>query len=572
MSKTETLNALLFDTRSIQKYIFSSNRMRTNIGASYIVDKVFTEILIDEVLKDFFPEENFPTDEYGWNIDEDGLETWHDMKKCSVAYVGGGNALILFRQDSDDVRTEIVKKFSRKLLAKRPGLKIGAAQGTLTITDGKLNQDDIDNLYKNLKETQNKIFPSVNVPYTGLTLTSDIDGETANFCDTKNIVRPKSGEVRFYSQETAVKSDNSGKADKDLKKRFKDIFIVKNFDVHIDGYDFPHEIDKLGQVENENYFAIVHVDGNNMGVKFRECETLTDRRILSREIRRKTEGAFAELLRKIILAVEEKIFADSLKLTENYLPIRPLIIGGDDVTFICPAKTAILFTKTLVEFLDATTPENAPEHLTREVARKIDCCAGIAILPTAYPFFRGYQLAEQLCDSAKSEMRRLQSEKNKSGEVKDGEKIYPSSWLDFAILHGEQSPTLKQIRETDSQGALGSLHFAPYRIANEDATHKSERRKNIENLLETVKQISDMSHGKMKELRGVLARGEDDIKRFKAQLAHQNQKIPVVPDWEDFLKENLFGGEKNPQTPYVDAIELTDFYDWKVAEKWLNLK
>ena len=220
-----------------------------------------------------------------------------------------------------------------------------------------------------------------------------------------------------------------------------------------------------------------------------------------------------------------------------------------------------------MEILDANAPENSPEHLTQTVSKKIDCCAGISILPTAYPFFRGYQLAEQLCDSAKSEMRRLNAEKNK-----DEEKIYPSSWLDFVILHGEQSPTLKQIRETDSQGALGSLHFAPYRIANEDATHKSERRKNIENLLSAVAQFSEMPHGKIKELRGVLARGEDDIRRFKAQFEHQKQKFPVVPDWEDYLKENLFSGEKIPQTPYVDAIELTDFYDWRAAEKWLNLK
>ena len=59
MGDIKILNALLFDTRSIQKYIFSSNRLSTNIGASFIVDKVFTEILVGEVLTKFFPAENF---------------------------------------------------------------------------------------------------------------------------------------------------------------------------------------------------------------------------------------------------------------------------------------------------------------------------------------------------------------------------------------------------------------------------------------------------------------------------------------------------------------------------------
>lgn len=549
------LDALLFDTRSIQKYIFSGNLLSTNIGASFIVDKVFTEILVGEVLTEFFPQEkeNFSTVDTVWNIAEDNLETWTDMKECSVAYIGGGNALILFKKNGVDVRKKIVEEFTRKLLAKRPGLRVGAAQGELTITGGKLNQENIDDLYKKLKETQNKIFPVVNVPYTGLTLSSDIDGESANFCDTRNVVRKyESIEIRFFSQETAVKSDKAFDANKDLQARFKKIFTVKNFDLDIEKYTFPLKIDELGQREKENYFSIVHVDGNNMGNKFRECKTLTDRRILSREIKRKTEGAFADLLRKIILAVEENIFDDVLSLNKNFLPIRPLIIGGDDVTFICPANVAILFTKTLMENLSSLTPENSPENLTQESSRQMDCCAGIAILPTAYPFFRGYTLAEQVCDSAKAEMRR--------------QKDSASSWLDFAILHGEQAPSLKQIRENDYSGSLGSLHFGPYTLAE----NKIAPKKNIENLLSATKQFSEMPRGKVKELRAVIARGEDDIARFLAQLDHQNQKLPKIADWENYLQKNLFS-RKN-QTPYVDAIELMDFYDWEVAENWQNLK
>ena len=554
MNDTKSLNALLFDTRSIQKYIFSGNRLSTNIGASFIVDKVFSEILVGEVLTKFFPEENFSAADNVWNFAEDNLETWTNMKKCSVAYIGGGNALILFNPNEVDERKKIVEEFTRKLLAERPGLKVGAAQGELTVTDGKLNQKNLDDLYKKLKENQNKIFPVVNVPYTGLTLSSDIDGEVANFCDTENIINKEGGEVRFFSQETAIKSDLAFAANKNLKDRFKKIFAVKNFGFDIENYDFPLKVDSLGQKEKENYFAIVHVDGNNMGVKFRDCETLTDRRKLSREIKRKTEGAFADLLRKIILAVEENIFGDKLNLKKNFLPIRPLIIGGDDVTFICPANMAILFTKTLMESLSSLTPKDSPENLTQKVSRQMDCCGGIAILPTAYPFFRGYQLAEQLCDSAKSEMRR--------------EKDSASSWLDFAILHGEQAPSLNQIRQNDYRGALGDLHFGPYTLTEK----KSSRRKNIENLLSATKQFSEMPRGKIKELRGVLARGEDDILKFLAQLSHQDQELPKIPDWENYLQKNLFSGEKNSQTPYIDAIELLDFYDWEVAENWQNLK
>ena len=390
-----------------------------------------------------------------------------------------------------------------------------------------------------------------------MTLNCEVNGETANFYGRI------SGDKKFYSQETAVKAQIADAANKNLRARFNEIFALKNFDAQID-FDFPSEVDKLGQKEGENYFAIVHVDGNNMGLKFRTCKSLTERRKLSREIRRKTEGAFADLLAKIIRMKRDNLFGDALKLEGNFLPIRPLIIGGDDVTFLCPANMAILFTKTLIEILDAETSTDAPEHLTEKISRHMDACAGIAILPTKYPFFRGYELAEQLCDAAKKSMRELKAPEG-------------SSWLDFAILHGEQAPTLEQIRATEYRGARGNLHFGPYRLCNA-ADFKRDRLHNIENLISCTTQFltgrkknpPTMANNKVKELRGVLQRGEDDTAKFLRQLHYQKQDLPEVPDWDNFKREeNLLwhGGA----TPYVDAIELADFYDEEAARQWQNL-
>lgn len=547
MASTKKYNALLFDTRSIQRYIYSGNLLRTNIGASYIVDRIFYDVLV-ETLGGIFPAEDFSyAADTAWDDSKDADETWERMKDCCVAYVGGGNALILFDAEKSDRRREVVQEFTLKLLTTRPGLKVGVAFGELNIIGGKLNQADVDALYAELKSNQNKIFPAVNVPYSGLTLSCEINGETADYCDTRGLVKPD-GEVRFYSMETAVKAEMSVAANENLKARFDKIFELKNSSVRMTDFEFPTKVDELGQKVGENYFAIVHVDGNNMGLKFSTCENLTDRRRLSREIRRKTEGAFADLLLKIIAAKAE-VFGDALKFTdEKVLPIRPLIIGGDDVTFICPANMAIMFTKTLMESLDAETPEGTPEKLTLGAARRMDCCAGVAILPTAYPFFRGYKLAEQLCDEAKKFMRT--------------EKV-ASSWLDFAILHGEQAPTLQQIRQREYTGARGNLHFGAYRVGN-----KTKARENLENLLECTTKFFELPRGKVKELRGVLQRGKDDTARFVRQLEYQKQEIPKVAQWEGIFTDELWSAEKLSRTPYVDAIELMDFYSPEVAKKW----
>ena len=538
----KVFNALLFETQSIKKYVYSGNRLATTIGAAYIADRIFFDVLIDDVLKKIFPDEDFPAADDFWDISKDAATPWENMKSCCVAYVGGGNALLLFKPAAEDKRVEVVKNFTRKLLVARPGLKICAALGELELRDGKINRD-IDELYRRLKENQNNIFPAVNVPCTGLTLSCEVDGEAANFYDKDA--------KKFYSQETAAKIKFADDANKNFRTRFEKIFATKNFSAQIN-FAFPSEIERLGQKAGKNFFAIVHVNGNNTALKFQACKNLSERRKFSREIRRKTEGAFADLLAKIIRMKRENLFGDALNLKGIFLPIRPLIVGDAVITFLCPANMAIIFTKTLVENLDA--------------------CAGIAILPTKYPFSRGFELAEQLCDAAKKSMRKLlppdfYSKENFSAE----DFLRGSSWLDFAILHGEQAPTLEQFFATEYSGARGNLHFGAYRLGNSAAEFKRDRLHNIENLISCTEQFPHvMANNKIKELRGILQRGKDDTAKFLRQLHYQNQDLPEVPDWDNFKREeNLLWHDG--ATPYTDAIELIKFYDEEAARQWKKL-
>lgn len=161
---TEKFNALMFDNRSIQKYIYSGNLLWTNISASYIVDRIFFDILVDTLQK-IFPNENFSSaQDTAWDSSQDKIPAWTIMKNCCVAYIGGGNAFIWFDATKEDKRREVVQKFTMKLLETRPGLKVGVAFGELNIIDGEIKQDDMSALYTELKKNQNNIFPAVNVP------------------------------------------------------------------------------------------------------------------------------------------------------------------------------------------------------------------------------------------------------------------------------------------------------------------------------------------------------------------------------------------------------------------------
>ena len=44
------VGAIFLDTRSIQKYVFASNKLKTNAGASYLVDSIFSDLMENHVL------------------------------------------------------------------------------------------------------------------------------------------------------------------------------------------------------------------------------------------------------------------------------------------------------------------------------------------------------------------------------------------------------------------------------------------------------------------------------------------------------------------------------------------
>ncbi len=561
------LQAILFDTRSIQKYIFASNRLKTNIGASFLVESAFSRELM-HVLHEIFGEGE--VDGTTWREVES--PDWTQMeKKCRIGYIGGGNALVLFREETaDEELVGVIRAFTKRLLWKSPGLRTGAARGELVLeadgsyrvtrvklADGREEEiDDLTHLVRKLKAQQNLFFPNVSLPYTGLTLLCEASAETANAYDVDDVRK----ESRFLSWEVKCKLLAARKkegiiapAEEELLNKLRGVLTPKSLEREglppsdaaavrlgelagkLQKYAFPAEFEKLGQRETEDYMAIVHIDGNNMGEKFRNCDTLTKRKNMSLAVYRKTILAFSLLLDDIIddyPALQAHLSLEEAEDGKKLLPIRPIVLGGDDMTFVCTAKYALSFTRKIMGEMNRLG---------------IDSCGGISILPTAYPFFRGYEIAEQLCGAAKSKMRAMR---------RDGS----SCWLDFAILHGEQPPTLEQIRAQQYSGKCGAMHFGPYRVDG-DASEPAH----IGNLAEAVRQLVQgegrMPMNKIKELRAVLAAGRHEQEQFMAQyrrLAASGAKmrLPAIEAWESY-RDSLWQEER---TPYVDAIEMIDFY------------
>lgn len=548
------VGAILLDTRSIQKYVFSCNKLKTNVGASYLVDGIFNDLMQDIILPKF----NLKMPKTPWQKAE-GIQMISDSDiEAEIVYIGGGNMLILINKYPTDIQKnlklcrEIVGCWSLEILKKAPGLKTGAAIGMMDISKEEF-KNSLNKMYVELKQNQNTILPQVDLPYTGFTLECDISGKTADTIDKTN------DEKRWIAKEVAAKTEAYEYAAQKVRDEYEDVLGEK--------YDFVSEIDKIGYKEGESYISIIHIDGNNMGVKFSKCKDSQERKELSLRVVKIVHEAFRELIKTIVAEYDSEVYKEALSmknLQENgkkLLPIRPIIIGGDDITFVCPARVGIEYAKRFIEavnkqkFLTTEQHKRMSKDSNMKLSDTMSCCGGVAIVPAKYPFFRAYQLAEHLCGSAKSKSRQNDN-----------------SLIDFAILYGEMTPTLEQLCRQQYCAVEGYLHYGPYSIKEKvgDYSH-------IDDLMRLKDEIkAKLASNKIKEMRDVLIKDLHTQARFlenctpiqdilraetnKKELKNEEKEIRAKDFWQKKQDESEL------KTRYVDAIEIIDFTLPKIKE------
>lgn len=277
-------HAVLLDTVSIQRYVFSSSKLKENIGASHLVKETLNSFLKKELEK-VFP--NHQVDIENWKKEP----ARHIIKEdpdipFEIGYIGGGNALLFF-QDSNKAQ-DFIKTWTTNLLVDAPGIITAAA-------DIPYNPDNPDNfeqskqlLFKKLKENKNKYIPQTVIPRHGITAECSRSGYSLESW----YKAPDDEESGYVSAAAKSKINAVNKANEEIKTEFADILG--------DTYCFTDQLDELGHKKYEDsHIAIVHIDGNDMGHRFQKTKTLEDTRQLSDSVREITKSSFRELLKHI---------------------------------------------------------------------------------------------------------------------------------------------------------------------------------------------------------------------------------------------------------------------------------
>lgn len=514
----------VIDASGIQKYIFGSNRLKEIIGASEIVNRATTEWIFKLLGDDAINGKKIETD----NTD------------AELIYAGGGNALIVFA-DIDKAK-DFTKKYTRQILTEARGLEVVIAHSSVFEIDASTSiLDKHGEVLDKLNEK--KANRQTSSPLRGLAVTAQ--------CASTGGVATEPDELRkkYISTESKQKQDAADEANKRLEREIfqnlPDVSWKKS------GLKIPFDFDYLGRTHGEaSFIAVVHTDGNAMGERVeragkgannRDC--IDKMRNFSTEIQEsnlKALRAAISLLWKHIDKAKKEFsdrFGESFVLTESYFPVRPLIFGGDDLTFVCDGRIALALTAIYLKELQKIILNDGDPIYAR---------AGISIVKTHYPFSRAYQLAEELASSAKEIIN----------EVDQGEKKVAA--IDWHVAMSGLLGDLNEIREREYTAAEGKLNMRPVLVSAAKPYNKWRTWENFESIISDFQGYSASKENwrekrnKVKFLREILRKGADETRSFIANV----QKLPNLKNGSDIEKSGWEGG----RCGYFDEIEMLDLF------------
>ncbi|MEO0234385.1 MAG: hypothetical protein ABIN11_04785 [candidate division WOR-3 bacterium] len=495
-----------YDMTGIQNFIFLSKKMRENIGASSIVSKLFS----NENLKSLGVTE----------IDLDkGFES--DSKEGKIIFSGGGNLLLMFNDKESAIN------FTKKLSKNFYDYTYGLVSFAVSYKETNLQdyQKDFDELIKQANIRKNKLPKKTSLLGISITRESFLDNLPAYYKDEDGYIS-KPAYLMRREEEINI-----------FEEKFKEV---------LDGLTFEKNIEKFRGKE-DGHLAYIHIDGNSMGnfIKgilqnskdFKDSIRLIKK--ISFDINKIYEKAFSETLKKM---KNKKHF-----IANNKIKIRPIIFGGDDITLICEGKYGLSIAEDILKNIEQERIKIDGKELT------LTASAGVALVKAHFPFYRGYELAEELCKSAKEKGKRISSYYKLN---------YIGSWIDFHIVFSGITTDLKTLRnkiysvpnmqkpEPKEGYDSYNLLWRPYYIGGEKILEKF----NFNNLKKLVNDFNNKPKNKIKKLRSYLIKSKEDVEFYINFLNSRNFCLPTYDN-----SNKIFTEEKI--TPYYDAIEIMEFLE-----------
>jgi len=480
---------VLIETSGNQNYIFSTNKLKENVGASELTYRAGTDWIIQAIAAvSGCPEWNNNNQSIREKLLSQKLnrpiESSSGDVKVEIIVATSGKALLLTKEPED--AKQIIRNITQKALNQSPGLDIcGVISGDFDWNDkealGKMNLQ-VHQRFEALRSER----PSPELRFLRLPVVESCatSGLPANKVDPhtpdntpvlRSLVSLKKREaVRsgFTRIERLLKNHPSGF---NLARSIQ----VLDKDREVTSEDLPDSNNNDSRTSDSlDWLSVIHADGNGLGEIFLNFEE----HLKNLEPKNSDSNRnYIDYLRKFSLALDyctEQAFIKALNAfpprSDKLLPIVPLVLGGDDLTVVCDGKFALRFTQLFLKHFEKETQKTGPEYYDGVVSKiakealkvgRLSACAGVAIIKPHFPFSIAYELAEALTQSAKQVKKIVQTKPEEDG----AKKPYPCSALDFHIVYDASGVDLEQIRQKlHQEEGRTKLYSRPYVITPEN--------------------------------------------------------------------------------------------------------
>ena len=480
----------MYDVRGIQSYIFKTNKVREIMGASFIV----RDIIMDGI-KEWISDKDSSKYVLDWQNNDTCQFLEDESINMEVLFIGGGNAYVLFR--NEDLCHSANKFLARYVLDKTYSLNLAVAY--VEKTDNYMNDyQNIQNKMREIKATMPETKPMRMFPFMAW---DSVTGQ------------PLTKQIHYKDGSEWLCTESYLKA-----KRAKQENIERT------------EFDKMVTEKGDSSFlTLVHIDGNNMGMRIRsmvQCKKTYQEAVLTM---RKLSSNISNGFRECYEVMEEKAKAWSKdgRFRENKTLLRKIVLAGDDITFVCNAKIALSLVQTFLK-------ETVHHYLDEEEKFAFSACAGMAYFNAHYPFSDAYEVAEACCSSAKTQA------KKPSHQAEEMIGCY----LDYQICTHISSVHLSDYRKKHYEDVNGKNILArPYYVPVDcfDELNKVNEDGSIERFLDGFKffvNSDNIARSKAKNLRNAYAFGQDEVERYKQFLCSRKIQLPNENEccWYDALE------------------------------------
>lgn len=395
--------AYLFEAHSIQRYVIQGGKLAEMVGASELLERLTGAAgPLDDALRQL---------------------RYKQGEDYQFSRRGGGAFFILFtdRTKADALRD--LWSLITPMLA--PGLEWNHAIG-----QGDNPQQAIADGKKQLSEKRSH--PVALLPEANPLIRRN---PRTNFPATA-MIGDKEGKPISMDKATLAKLGYNRKGKpKNLAKKHKNSLLFNKFivdEVLKKDWVFPLNLEHSEKKRvfpyrgDDHTIAIIHADGNGLGqILLNLADSLEGNTNyaeifyeLSQKIDQATQIAAQQALEKMVVRIKHNNLISLNEHDKSILPLRPLVLGGDDLTLIIRGDLALDYAEDFLVAFEASTREQlkALHEQHPAIPAQMTACAGIAFIRSNQPFYLGYQLAESLCSHAKfvSKATKIATQKEKS--------------------------------------------------------------------------------------------------------------------------------------------------------------